>query len=86
MHQPKNGLAIAGFVCGIIGVFTTWVLIGLPFSIVGLVLSLVGMRRSEGKGMAITGLVLSMIGVVIAVTLFVLIIIFNIQYSGIQNH
>ena len=72
VRQPKNGLAIAGLVLGIIGVLTSWLVVGLPFCIVGLVLAAVGMRRSEGKGMAIAGLVLSIIGVVVAVTIIVL--------------
>jgi serine/threonine protein kinase len=77
MRQSINGLTIAGFVCGIIGIFTGWILIGLPFSIVGLVLSLVGMRHRKGKGMAIAGLVLSIIGIVTTVIIYAFVIIFN---------
>jgi hypothetical protein len=49
--------------------------IGLPVSIVGLVLAAMGLRRSGGKGMAIAGLVLSIIGVAVALGVIVLIII-----------
>jgi len=77
--QPQNGMAIAGFVCGIIGIFAGWIVVGLPFSIIGLVLSAVGMRSSERKGMAIAGLVLSMIGIVIAILILFVIIASSVQ-------
>jgi hypothetical protein len=68
----KNGLAIAGFVFGIIGLLTSWLLFGALFCIPGIILSAVGMRRSGargGKGLAIAGLVLSNIGFMVAVTI-----------------
>ncbi len=65
-HQSK-GLAIASLVLGIIGVLTSWVIVGLPVSIVGLSLAIPAVRRIQGKGMAKAGLVLSIIGVVIGV-------------------
>lgn len=61
-----NGPGIASLVLGIIGVVIFWVpFVGLPVSIVGLVLAAVGMKRVDGKGFAVAGLVLSIIGVVI---------------------
>ncbi len=79
MYQPreqKNGLAVAGFICGIVGVLTSWLLFGALFCILGIILSAVGMRRSVargGKGLAIAGLVLSIIGVVVTVTILIVI-------------
>jgi hypothetical protein len=62
-----NGPGIAGMVLGIIGVLMFWFpFIGLPVSIVGLVLSSVGMKRIDGKGFAIAGLVLTIIAVVLS--------------------
>ena len=65
-----NGPGIASLVLGIIGVLTSLIIvtffIGLPVSIVGLVLAVVGMRRINGKGLAIAGLVLSLIGIVVS--------------------
>ena len=62
-----NGPGIAGMVLGIIAVMTFWFpFVGLPVSIVGLVLSSVGMKRFEGKGFAVAGLVLTIIGVVLS--------------------
>jgi hypothetical protein len=75
VRQPKNGLAIASLVFGIIGVFTSWLLVGIPFCIVGLVLAAMGKRRSRDKGMAIAGLVLSIIGIVVGIGVFVAIIV-----------
>jgi hypothetical protein len=70
----KNGLAIAGFVLGIMGLLTSWLLFGALFCIPGILLSSGGIRRCGargGKGLAIAGLVLSTIGVVVAVTILV---------------
>jgi hypothetical protein len=65
-----NGPGIASLVLGIIGVITSVLIvtffIGLPVSIVGLVLAVVGMRRNSGKGLARAGRVLSIIGIVIS--------------------
>lgn len=79
MQRPsRDGLVIAGFVCGIIGIFTDWILIGLPLSIIGLVLSAVGMHFSEKKGLALAGLLLSLLGILIAVVVFVAVIMLNL--------
>lgn len=80
MYQPApkqlNGPGIASLVLGIIGVVTSWFFfVGLPVSLLGLALAIVGMRRIQGKGMAVAGLVLSIIGVAIAGVITVLYII-----------
>lgn len=67
--QPTqaNGPGIASLVLGIIGVFTFWFpFVGLAISIVGLVLATLGMKRIDGKGLAIAGLVLSIIALVLS--------------------
>ena len=52
---PTNGMAIAGLICSLFGVFSV---LGLIFSIVGLVQS--GKHPSHpGRGIAIAGLVVS---------------------------
>jgi hypothetical protein len=51
-----NGLAIAGFVCSLVGLFS-----GGFLSPVGLILSLVALGR-EPKGFAIAGLILGLLG------------------------
>lgn len=57
--SSKNGFAIAGFVCSIVGLFVLW-----PLCVVGLILSAIGLK-SERKGLAIAGLVIGIVGVVL---------------------
>lgn len=62
-----NGAGIASMVLGILGMMTFWFWpLGVPISIVGLVLASVGMRRIEGKGFAVAGLVLTIIALVLS--------------------
>ena len=61
-----NGLAIAGMVCGIVGLvgICIWWL-GLPCAIVGLILSIMGRKKARatgtGGGMAMAGIICSLI-------------------------
>ena len=71
-QQGHPGIAIAGFIVGLIGLLTFWVpYLGAVLSIVGLILSILGMRaaneRNAPKGFAIAGLVCSIIGVLLGV-------------------
>ena len=81
--QKNNGLAIAGFVCSLVGLLCCAT--GL-FSLVGLVLSIVGLvqiNRDEtqrGRGLAIAGILLSILGLLIAVAFWVLF------FTGIVNN
>jgi hypothetical protein len=75
--QPQNnGMGVAGFVCGLVGlVFSFIPLIGLiswPLVIIGIVLSGIGINyvnqgRADNKGLAIAGLVVSIVGLVICI-------------------
>ncbi|HEX2015767.1 MAG TPA: DUF4190 domain-containing protein [Solirubrobacteraceae bacterium] len=70
--QP--GIAIAGFVCGLLGLLLSWcVFLGIPLSIIGIVLSITGRNRARergvGTGMATAGLVCGVIGLVLALLL-----------------
>ncbi|MEV0980157.1 DUF4190 domain-containing protein [Streptomyces sp. NPDC049915] len=62
-----NGLAIAGLVCGIVGVFFAGVILG-PLAIV---FGAVGLRQApvKGGGMAKAGVVLGIIDLIIFVVL-----------------
>jgi hypothetical protein len=53
----ENGMAIAGFVLSIIGFFTCCLT-----SPVGLILSIIGMKKTDQQGLAIAGLVLGILG------------------------
>lgn len=63
--KQNNGIAIAGFVCSLCGLITCGIT-----SIVGLVLSIIGLNKSKevngkNKGMAIAGIVISAIVIII---------------------
>lgn len=71
--QRRNGLGTAGFVVGLVGlIFSPIPLIGViawPLVIVGLVLSIIGLRRARGgagnKGLSVAGIVCSAVGLVL---------------------
>jgi hypothetical protein len=70
----NNGLAIAGFVCGLVGVVCCP--IGVV-SLVGMILSIVGLVRIKrnpaqaGQALAIAGIALSIFGLIISVVFWV---------------
>ena len=55
--EQSNGLAIAGFVCSLLGLFT-----GFLLSPIGLILSLVALGRPGGRGFAVAGVVIGLLG------------------------
>ncbi|KAA2264767.1 DUF4190 domain-containing protein [Solihabitans fulvus] len=74
--QPQNGLGTSGFVLGLLGAIFSWIpiigVIAWPLSIVGAVLSAVGLSKANkgqanNKGLAIAGLVLSIVGLVVCI-------------------
>jgi Protein of unknown function (DUF2510) len=73
--RTGNGIALAGMVCGIVGLVTGWLpfvgVLGIVASIVGLSLSIPGLRRSRASGerrsFAITGIITSAVGLVVGV-------------------
>jgi hypothetical protein len=66
--NDKKGLAIASLVLGIVGLMTgcCW-LLGLPCSVIGLILGLIAMKssNSSNRTLAIIGVVLSSLGILI---------------------
>lgn len=75
-QQPK-GLAITALILGIASVVFCWVWwISIPAGIVGLVLGIIGMKKGQPRGMALTGIILSAIGIVIAIILIIVIAVF----------
>ena len=82
--QPKNKLATAGLTLGILGLLTSWLLVGLLACIPGVITSILGLYHSRARGLkkrAITGLVLSMVGIVISIPLIVNGVQSQIQYQ-----
>ena len=60
---PANGLAIAAMVVGIVAVLSGWIpLWGLLVSAAAIVLGVLGVKKANGKGMAITGIVTGAVG------------------------
>ncbi|HEX2902209.1 MAG TPA: DUF4190 domain-containing protein [Jatrophihabitans sp.] len=61
----NNGFAIAGLVCGIVGIFVANIILG-PLAIIfgGIGLSRAN-RGGSGKGMAIAGIILGIIDIVL---------------------
>lgn len=57
MANDSNGVAMAGFVCSLMGLISCGLL-----SPVGLILSMMGMGKQANKGLAIAGLVMGIIG------------------------
>lgn len=61
--QPTNGLAIAALVVGIVAVISGWVPFwGLLVGATAVVLGIIGLKKSTGKGMAVAGIVTGAIG------------------------
>lgn len=80
--KPGNGLAVAGMVLGIVALvlFCIWWL-SLPCSIVGLILSGLGLKRSRetgtGGGMAKAGLICSIIALALMIIAVIIAVIWG---------
>ena len=71
-QKPGQGLAIAGMVCGIVSLVLFWIpFFGVVPPIVGLVLSVLGMKKLKEAGvptgMAVAGMVCSIIALPLSV-------------------
>ena len=85
LQQKSNGFAIAGMICVIVGLIGGNYLFCLP-SIVGLILSIVGMVKvkeyNSGFGFALTGIIIGAISLIIwlIVWVFLGMVWFNIIF------
>jgi hypothetical protein len=75
--QPGQGaLAIAAFVCGIVGLLTSWCCIGIPLAIAAVVCGILGKKEAEKRGasnwMWMTGLILGAVALVIFVFMLII--------------
>ena len=74
-----NGLAVAGMICGILGLVLFWtVWIGIILGVLGIIFGALGRSRANsmggtGRGMAMTGIITGAIGVVAAIIFIVFI-------------
>ena len=73
-REGADGLGIAGFICGLVGVCLSclWFL-GGPLGLLGLVFGLVSYnsRRRGGKGFAVAGLVLGLVAILLSILVVV---------------
>jgi hypothetical protein len=78
-QQGNPGIAVAGFVCALVGLLVSWVGWTIVLCVIGLVLSIMGRRqaveRGAPTGLATAGIVLGIIGTVIAIIIIVFVII-----------
>jgi hypothetical protein len=79
-EQPgPPGLAIAGFVCGLVGLILSasviCFFIGGPVAVIGIVLSAIGRKQADERGakggLATAGLVCGIIGTLIALVILI---------------
>lgn len=79
--EPGSGLAIAGFILGIISVVSFFIFyISIPVAIVGIVLSALGRRSISRRTLAIWGVVLSIIGLLLAVCFILFFVVLAISH------
>lgn len=66
---PTNGMAIASLVLGIVSVLIVWIpivgILGTLMALISLVLGILALRQSTGRGLAIGGLVCAGVSMVI---------------------
>jgi hypothetical protein len=73
---PGNGLGVAGFVTGLLGLLMFWIpFLGILLALLGVCMGgagiAVGKKRGAGIGLAIAGLVCGLIGMIPAVMFIV---------------
>ena len=77
-RQTNNGMAITGMILGIISLVLVCCCYGIPFNILGLVFSIIGLSQikknpnQQGKGMALAGLICSIISIVAGMAMLAL--------------
>ncbi len=77
-RQTNNGMAITGMILGIISLVLLCCWYGIPFNILGLVFSIIGLSQikknpnQQGKGMALAGLICSIISIVAGMAMLAL--------------
>jgi hypothetical protein len=85
-QRSARNMGIAGMVLGIVALVFCWLFfLSLPCGIVGLVLSIIAIRKGE-KGMAIAGLICSALALLVCVIIILFTVIFVSTVShGILN-
>lgn len=78
MEKKTNVMGLVGMILGIISILLFFIngWVGLFLAIGGLVLSIIGQKQPEGKGMAIAGMVCSIVTIALWVILILVIQLF----------
>lgn len=69
---PKNGMGTTALVLGVIGLVTSWLIVGIVFGLIAVILGFVGrgrVKRGEATngGVALAGIVLGFLAIIIGV-------------------
>ena len=85
-QAPSNGIGVAGFVCGLVGLILCWVpWFGMLLGLVGVVLSGIGISQGKKKsasiGLSIAGLVCGILAVLVWIVLLAFVVSVASQFS-----
>lgn len=74
--KPKNGMAVASLILGIIGAIFSFIpvfgaYVAIPLGIIGLILGIVATKKAGKSGMTTAGIVLSIIAIALGVIFYV---------------
>lgn len=90
ISDPGGGQAVTGLILGIVGLVFCWLgilsfcaIVPVAINVVGIIMSALGRRSTQKRGMATAGLVLSIIGLVLTIGFFVLYIAIRSAASAI---
>lgn len=77
--QTTNTFAMVGMIMGIVSLFSSCCCSGLPFNVLGLVFSILGLNQiksrhlaEKGKEMAIAGIILSALSILLGIIIMIL--------------
>ena len=78
--EGHTGLAIAGFVLGIIGICSCCIpILSIPIGVLGLIFSIIGLKSSY-RGLAIAGVVLNVIAIVLGILMILVVLVSDDHY------
>ena len=86
--QGTNGLAVAGMICGILGLVLFWTIwLGIILGVLGIIFGAIGQSRAKtmggtGRGMAMAGLICGAIAVVAAI---IFVVFIASQVNDVEN-
>ena len=86
MNKNTDNYALAGLILGISSLVGVWIpvicYLAIPAAIVGIVLSVMGLKSTTKKGMAIGGLVCSIVALSLLLLALMCVCVFDATYFG----